>query len=153
MSRYIAQGTSKDGNGKVICGATISVYLAGGLTPASVYAASAGGTHVHSVTSGAITDSQPGYFCFWVDDGDYLVTQRFKIIITKDGFSPSTYDYMMLYPMSVSGLVYLGRLAADPDPVALGWGVDESGYFWDNISDPANTQRKMWSGSEIVLEA
>ena len=40
MTRYIKQGTPRDGLGNIIAGATVSVYLAGTTTVASVYAAS-----------------------------------------------------------------------------------------------------------------
>mgnify|MGYP001166163691 FL=1 len=39
MARYIKQGTPRDGLGNIIAGATVSVYLAGTTTVASVYAA------------------------------------------------------------------------------------------------------------------
>jgi hypothetical protein len=92
--RYFYQGTAKDGTGKVITEATISVYLAGGYTVASVYAAASGGVAVNSVTSGASTSSSPGYFSFWVDRGDYVSTQQFRLVISKSGFNSQIYDYI-----------------------------------------------------------
>ncbi len=94
MARYIYQGTTKDGTGKVVCEATISIYLAGGYTVASVYTAITGGTAVNSVTSGSETSPSPGYFGFWVDTVDYSLDQRFRIVISKTGFNPQIYDYV-----------------------------------------------------------
>ena len=78
MSRFIKQGVARDGAGNVIDEATISVYEAATTTVASVYAASSGGTAVNSVESD--TD---GSFSFYVDDGDYARTQKFKIVLSK----------------------------------------------------------------------
>ena len=99
MARYKYQGTFKDGNGRVVGTATtsdgvagtISVYLAGGTTAASVYTASAGGVAVNSVS----TDTH-GYFYFWVDDGDYVGTQRFKITLSHSDFESKTYDNLRI---------------------------------------------------------
>jgi len=95
MARYKYDGTFKDGNGRVVGTATtsdgiagtISVYLAGTTTAASVYTASAGGVAVNSVS----TDTH-GYFYFWVDDTDYAVTQRFKITLSHADFESKSYD-------------------------------------------------------------
>jgi hypothetical protein len=87
MARYKYQGTWTDGNGRRIDSATVSVYLAGTITVASVYAAEAGGSPVNSVT----TDTS-GYYSFWIDDGDYTNAQLFKIIMSKANFQSKTID-------------------------------------------------------------
>jgi len=87
MARHIYQGSSEDQNGTIIPSATISVFLAGTATAASIYTASAGGSPVNSVTS----DSN-GAFSFYVDDTDYISSQLFKITLTKTGFSSQTFD-------------------------------------------------------------
>jgi hypothetical protein len=87
MARYKYQGTWTDGNGRRIDSATVSIYLAGTTTAASVYAASAGGSPVNSVT----TDTS-GYYSFWIDDGDYTNAQLFKIIMSKANFQSKTID-------------------------------------------------------------
>jgi len=94
MARYKYQGVCKDGNGRVIVSATITVYLAGGTTAATVYAAESGGSSVGSVTS----DSTDGSFSFWVDDTEYAATQRFKISISKTDFTTKTYDDLEIFP-------------------------------------------------------
>ena len=94
MSRYIYQGTYKDQMGKVVTSGTISVFEAGGSTPASIYTASAGGSAVNSVTS----DSSTGKFSFYVDEGDYATTQKFKITLSKTDYQPQSYDDIVLFP-------------------------------------------------------
>ena len=100
MSRYKYMGTFKDGNGRVVGTATtsdgvagtISVYLAGTTTAASVYTASSGGVAVNSVS----TDTH-GYFYFWVDDSDYTVSQTFKITLSHADFESKTYDDIVIF--------------------------------------------------------
>jgi len=87
MARYIYQNTFKDGNGRVVSGGTVSVYLAGTTTAASVYTSATGGSAVNSVTS----DSD-GHFYFYVDTDDYEVTQRFDIKLSKSGYQDKTYS-------------------------------------------------------------
>lgn len=100
MARYQYLGTTRDGNGAVIPSMTVSVYLAGTTTAANVYTASAGGVAVNSVTS----DSINGSFSFWVDDGDYTTSQKFKFTISKTDFTSQTYDNIVIYPqVSLTG--------------------------------------------------
>lgn len=96
MARYPHQGTTKDGGGRVICSASVAVFLTGTSTPASIYVASAGGTAVNSVTSGADTSSAPGYFIFYVDRTDYGADQEFDITISKSGFNNQTYPFIVI---------------------------------------------------------
>lgn len=101
MARYIYEAHTKDGAGKIIPSATVSVYLAGTTTVASVYSAYSGGTAVNSVTSG--TD---GKFTFYVDDTDYTASsQKFKIVISKTGYTSQTYNYVSIYDLTTSALV------------------------------------------------
>ena len=99
MSRYAFHGTSKDQNGRVVELATVSVYLAGTTTPASIYTASTGGTAVNSVTSAA-----NGQFHFYVYSGDYLFNQTFKVVITKANYETVTLDNVSLFPAWVPGM-------------------------------------------------
>lgn len=140
--RYSYFGTTKDGNGKVICGATITVYLAGTSTLASVYTASSGGTAVNSVTSGADTSSTPGYFIFWIDRTLYTATQLFKIVISKSGFTSQTYDNIIesggiafdtIWPI---GSIFIGAVSTNPGTLLNGgtWSAVHSG-IWVSIGD------------------
>ena len=95
--RYLLKGTSRDFAGNVIKTATISAFLAGTTTPASIYTAYSGGIAVNTVTS-----DNNGDFSFYVDDGDYIATQRFKITIAKTGYTTSTYDYISIFDISAA---------------------------------------------------
>lgn len=86
MSRHLFKGVSRDGAGNVISGATVSVYLTGTTTAASVYTASTGGTAVNSVTS-----ATSGAFTFYVDESDYGYGQLFDLSIAKTGYSTATW--------------------------------------------------------------
>jgi hypothetical protein len=117
MPRYPYQGTTKDGSGKVIASASIAVFLTGTSTVASIYAASAGGVAVNSVTSGADTSSAPGYFIFWVDRSDYNADQEFDITISKSGFNSQTYSFIVIdnsadYPMLSAAVEVVGTFTA-----------------------------------------
>lgn len=89
--RYIKQGVARDGYGKIIPLATISVYLATTTTPVSIYATSSGGAAINSVTC----DSS-GTFIFYIDDSDYSSSTLFKITISKDNYSTQTWDNVVL---------------------------------------------------------
>ena len=95
--RYLLKGTSRDFAGNVIKTATISAFLAGTTTPASIYTAYSGGIAVNTVTS-----DNNGDFSFYVDDGDYIATQRFKITIAKTSYTTSTYDYISIFDISAA---------------------------------------------------
>jgi hypothetical protein len=97
----------KDGNGAVIgtsttsdaTAGTISVYLAGTTTAATVYTASSGGSSVGSVS----TDAN-GYFYFWVDDTEYASSQLFKITLSHADFETKEYDNLIIIPHSMTHL-------------------------------------------------
>ena len=112
MARYIYQGQTKDQNGKILTSATVSAYLAGTTTLASIYAASAGGAAVNSVVSSSVN----GYFSFYVDSTDYVETQLFKVVVSKANYSPVTWDNLTLYPVfltstGVTTILYLSNYA------------------------------------------
>lgn len=89
--RHSYKGTARDGNGHIISGATIPVYLAGSNTAATIYSTETGTVSTSYVTSG--TD---GSFLFYIDRFDYDMEQQFKILITKAGYTSATYDYVDL---------------------------------------------------------
>jgi hypothetical protein len=100
MARYLYTGIARDGAGNIVASATVSVYLSGTTTAASVYTASTGGTAVNSVSAG--TD---GIFTFYVDDTDYTAgSQLFKIIIAKTGYTSKTYDAISIYDITSDAL-------------------------------------------------
>lgn len=111
MSRFIFEGTTRDGAGNIIPSATVAVYLAGTTTAASVYTAVSGGTAVNSVTS----DATDGTFLFYVDDSDYTAgSQRFKIVLSKSGYSSQTFDYLSIYDISSSALTFTTPTLSSP---------------------------------------
>ena len=93
MARYAYNNTTVDQNGKILGGATVSLYLAGTTTPAKMYAASAGGTAVYSMLSSNVN----GSFTFYVDDGDYAIGQLFDITTTKANYVPVTFSSVHIY--------------------------------------------------------
>ena len=85
-TRHLYQGTFKDGNGKVVSGGTVTVYLTQLATLANVYTTNVGGVAVNSVTS-----NSSGIFSFYIDRDDYGATQAFDITLSKSGFTSQTY--------------------------------------------------------------
>jgi len=87
MARYRYGSVLRDGNGCILESATVSVYLAGTTTAASIYTASSGGTAVNSVT----TDTD-GSFEFYVDESDYGYGQLFKLTGSLTGYTALSID-------------------------------------------------------------
>jgi hypothetical protein len=96
-------GIARTKAGPVIPSATVSIYLAGTSTAATVYTTETGATGVGSVTA----DSY-GVFTFWIDMATYKYTQKFKIVVSKSGYQTQTYDnmYEIVYPTNAAGYLY-----------------------------------------------
>lgn len=86
MARHVYQNIAKDGNGAIVTGATVSIFLAGTTTVASVYTVASGGSAVNTVTTNAID----GSFIFYVDDVDYTSHQLFDIVTSKTNYQSYT---------------------------------------------------------------
>ena len=86
--RCYFKGTTRDGVGQIIPSATVSVFLAGTTTAASIYASLTSTTAVNSVTS-----SSDGTFEFYISRFDYNNDQQFKLVIAKTGYTTNTWDY------------------------------------------------------------
>jgi parallel beta-helix repeat protein len=82
----------RDNFGNHIKSGTVSVYLAGTTTAASIYTSLTGTTAVNSVTSSS-TDAT---FEFWVDRFDYDMEQKFKLVLSKSGYDSVTYDNVIV---------------------------------------------------------
>jgi len=108
MPRFIYQGTWTDGNGVVVSGGTVTVYLAGTTTKATIYAAATGDADADS----AITSGTDGHFYFYVDTDDYGLGQRFKIILSKTSFTSKTYDNVEIFPKAVDASLWTSFAAA-----------------------------------------
>jgi len=90
--RYPFSGTTCNQTGAVVLGATVSVFLAGTTTPASIYTAQSGGVAVNSVIS-SLTD---GTFTFWVE----LTEQPFDIVVSKTISSNASYIPVTLHNLA-----------------------------------------------------
>ena len=93
MARYIYQTQTRDGFGRVIQGATATVYLATTTTLATIYSQSSGGSAISG--SSVVCDSR-GYFSFWVDDSDYALSQAFKVVTSMQGYQSITFDNLQI---------------------------------------------------------
>lgn len=92
MARFVFQGTWFDGQNSIVPSGTITVYLAGTLTLATAYESEAGAALTNSQTT---TDSA-GALEFWIDDGDFDSTQKFRFIGTKTGFANLDKDNLQI---------------------------------------------------------
>lgn len=154
--RYNFKSVARDGAGNIVPSATVSVYLAGTTTAASVYAAYTGGTAVSSVTTG--TD---GVFEFYIDDTDYAGTQQFKIVISKSNYSSITRDYLTIFDINAM-LDTDGTLAADSDDLvptqkAAKTYVDSRissevfGADWGTVGDIAPSKSAVYDQIEALV--
>jgi len=109
--RHLYQEEAQDEYGNAIGGATITVYLAGSTALADVYGGFSGGSAVNTVESG--TD---GKFSFYVDDSEYVPSQRFKIVVSKSGYTSTTWDYLEIIPDDAH-LYYVDATATDQGAV------------------------------------
>jgi hypothetical protein len=139
--RYNFKSVARDGAGNIIPSATVSVYLAGTTTAASIYTALAGGTAVNSVTSG--TD---GSFEFYIDDTDYAGTQRFKITIAKSNYASVTRDYLTIFDIN-SVLDTDGTLAADSDDLVA---TQKATKTYADAKVSADAYDVSWSGVNTI---
>ena len=96
-------GVVRDKYGNTVASATVSVYLAGTTTPATVYATETSSTGVASVTT-----SSRGIYTFWIDFATYSYVQRFKAITTKSGHYTETNDdlFSPYFPTNAAGYLY-----------------------------------------------
>jgi hypothetical protein len=98
-------GITKDQNGKVLVSATVSVFLTGTSTAASIYTTLTGATAVNSV----ISSSVDGTFSFFVDRFDYEMAQAFDLVVSKTNYTSQT-----VYNVSVVN-TYLGTYTISVD--------------------------------------
>jgi hypothetical protein len=83
-----------DEEGRPIEDAEISIFLAGGSTPASIYTQEIGGSPVS--TSPQVETDSSGLFEFWIGDtgesAGYTTTQKFKLQWKKTGIATGSID-------------------------------------------------------------
>ncbi len=95
MSKHAYIGTFADGTGRVVNDGTVTVYLARSATLATIYpkrGTANMGPSATSDTDSAVESAVNGQFEFYIDDGDYMPGQNFKITLSKTGYTSSTYD-------------------------------------------------------------
>jgi hypothetical protein len=98
MARWVYHGIVRDGNSRIVPSATVTVCLAGTNTPARIYDRISGGS---AIDGSAVTAGADGHFSFFIDDADYPVSQRFKMVVAAPPILPKyskTYDYLAMLP-------------------------------------------------------
>lgn len=88
--------------GQPINGASVSVFLAGTITPANIFTNETL-TNVISVAPQLVTTSN-GFFEFWVADEEdsefgYSRGTKFKLVWERDGVASGTVDYIDVFPL------------------------------------------------------
>src|SRR3990172_11128111 len=125
--RHIFQSHFKDGQGRVISGATVTVYLTNTTTIATIYSSLTGGSPVTSVITAA-----DGSFAFYVSDSDFSLNQKFKITLTKTDFATKSYDNITIFAPVPTAIFYVD--ANETDQGAVG-----NGYSLKDIIDAAGS--------------
>lgn len=146
MSRIKYQDHFVDGNGRVIRNGTVTVFLAGTTTLATVYSTEVTGT---PIAGSAITTSINGGFHFWVDSGSYTSSQKFDLVLTKSKYVSMTY-YDISMPWATASPVTVG--AEIP-----GYIGDRKPASWERVfsyvAGSAFTLPASLVGSQATLEA
>ena len=91
--RYIHQDTYCDANGRVIQGGTVTVYLSGSSTLATIYESE---DSVTPIAGSTVTTAIDGFYSFWVSDDDYDGDQDFKLVLSKTNYITTTYDNVVI---------------------------------------------------------
>ncbi len=92
MAYYPVKYKVDDLYGAVLPDASVIVYLAGTTTAATIYDSEGGSV----VSASTLTTDSSGDFEFWISDGDYATSQRFKLVMSKTGFVTKTIDDMVI---------------------------------------------------------
>jgi len=116
--RYKFEDVARDGNGVRISGGTVSVYLAGTTTAASIYTTSTSATVVNSVTT-----ASDGSFVFYVDAFDYGSFQKYKYILSHVNFSNSFTSDNISVNEVVTGTYTISTAKTFSYPVEIPYGV------------------------------
>jgi len=99
MSRYIYQNHFKDLSGNAVGAGTITIFTANTTTLATVYSTSGSS----AINGSAVTsDSTDGFFKFWVSTTSHAATQRFKLKLSKAGYTTKEYDDVAVYAGEVN---------------------------------------------------
>jgi hypothetical protein len=129
--RCIYYNVVRDDDGDIINDATITVYLAGSPTLASIYTSLTGTTATNSVTS-----NSKGEFTFYINRFDYCSDQKFKYTVAKTGISTKTYDY-----------IDIDRIVTGSYTISTGTSVDVDLYV------PEGVLYSVASGTTLEIDA
>lgn len=92
MAKHVFNGHFQDGTGRAVSSGSITVYLAGTTTLATIYPQrDSGEASATADSDSVVSSSSSGQFSFYVDDADYMPGQKFKITLSKTGYTTSTY--------------------------------------------------------------
>ena len=124
MARYYYCGYARDGNGNILSGATITLYLTDRVTVATFYGTLAGGV----VTS--VASDSAGFFELYVDDTDYYQSQKFALGLSKTGYTTKIVDIIKIFP--VLPVTIVAALPADASGADGDILIYESGalHYW-----------------------
>src|SRR3990172_1385508 len=87
--RFIKQGHIRNpSTGASISGATLTVYLAGTTTLATIYSASSGGS---AISGSQVTSDSNGYYKFYADNTVYNSYQLFDLKVEGSGLDTKTF--------------------------------------------------------------
>lgn len=101
MTKHLYQSHFQDGTGRAIPTGSVHVYLANSTKDATIYPARNDG-YTPSATADSdsiISSSTSGLFRFYVSDADYVPSQKFKLKLSKDGYTSQTYDDIDIIPV------------------------------------------------------
>lgn len=116
MARYIFKTFVKDGIGRNIAGAQVSVTLSGTTTSAITYPTVSSTTPNTSITTAA-----DGGLVFYVDGFDYDFDQTFDVTVAKNGYSsvvfPSVLPVVVLGSYTISSLKTITTKMSVPEGV------------------------------------
>ena len=135
------QDTFVDGNGRVVSGGTVTVYLAGTTTLKTIYSTETG---VTPVTGSAVTTATDGSFSFWTEPP----CNPIKLVMSKDKYTEATYDD--IYVIGSQSALYDDDVYVDAYG-AVGDGVtDDSTAIQAAIAD-ATLKRVIFSSKNYYL--
>jgi hypothetical protein len=154
MARYSFQGTFRDGQGNIVEDGTVSVFLAGTTTAATIYT-----SDVIVASTSSVTSDEKGYFIFYVDNTDYGTSQLFDITLSKTGYDSQTYSDISIFNVSTSNIVYLSSYTSLADALsAIGTDevtliLDTAGTVSVDTTFPATLQVKAWKTGILTIDS
>lgn len=140
MARHIYQKTvTYNDTGTSVQGATVTVSLTGTSTLATIYATSSGGT---PISGSVVTTDSTGFYKFYVDDTDYVSTQKFRLtIVIPNKTDPIVRDDVEINPQAPS-MTTKGDILTNDGTNDIRVAVGTDGQIL--VSDSASTGGLKW---------